>query len=78
MFAEKPNEKAEIPILLDIPRTYPDHPRFGVNGTDVNMVRKLICLFLIRLVVQRSESLRKLQPFYRLYTRFAPSLHFFG
>lgn len=41
MFAGLANEKAEIPILLDIPRTYPDHPRFGVDGTDVNMVAPL-------------------------------------
>lgn len=27
-----------MPILLDIPRTFPDHPRFGVNGTDRDLL----------------------------------------
>jgi len=36
------NEEAEIPILLDIPRTFPDHPRFGVNGTDANQLYNLL------------------------------------
>lgn len=36
------NDAAEVPILLDIPRTYPDHPRFGVNGTDTSMLYNVL------------------------------------
>lgn len=39
------NDAAEVPILLDIPRTYPDHPRFGANGTDTTMLYNVLKAF---------------------------------
>ena len=42
MYRDRPNPEMEILILLDIPRTFPDHPRFGANGTDTQMLHNVL------------------------------------
>eukprot|EP01128_Nolandella_sp_AFSM9_P006966 TRINITY_DN369_c1_g3_i1.p1 TRINITY_DN369_c1_g3~~TRINITY_DN369_c1_g3_i1.p1 ORF type:complete len:450 (-),score=65.87 TRINITY_DN369_c1_g3_i1:126-1475(-) len=45
MFKGQVNAESEIPILLDIPRTYPDHPRFGISGTDTALLSNVLIAY---------------------------------
>jgi len=41
-YQSQPNAQADIPILLDIPRTFPDHPRFGTGGADSQSLHRVL------------------------------------
>jgi len=41
-YQSQPNTPADTPILLDIPRTFPDHPRFGSGGSESQSLHRVL------------------------------------
>lgn len=45
LYASRPNEIVDPPISLDLPRTFPYHPKFGKDGTHIQALRNVLVAY---------------------------------